>query len=364
MKVADLYIQIGIKGDKEVGGALSTITGELGAASMAAGKIALALGAAVAAFRKLGEQSNEAGFGLKEFELVQDSTSDTLQRWAQLSIHAGHSADEMKESFQQLAKTMFLFTTTGQQIKWLPQLNMEMERLGRPINPAKYKDTGYMMGVLRDFALHAGKDMTNVQIMEVLESFVSHGTALAMRKSEGFDLSHIDKNRTYTKGEQNRLSGMKIQWDEFIDGIEHTIGHLNAHFGPAVLHDIVEVGKATEKFALAMGHLADIMKLPAFLDFMARFATSAIKAVSTVDIPKSARMPDLSGMDPETQARYLQNFGGMSKAASVTVTNHNSFTANGMQADERIMQMHEQVNARQYHDAMRQINKGNTGGQN
>ena len=67
-------------------------------AATAAGVVA-AITAAIYAFKKFSDQSNEVGADLIQFGNLTKTPIDTLQRWQQLGISSSVTTDEVTQSF-------------------------------------------------------------------------------------------------------------------------------------------------------------------------------------------------------------------------------------------------------------------------
>lgn len=257
MKIGELFVQIGVKdSEKAVDSLTSVRRGLAGVTTSALGVIA-AITTAIYTFRKFGEQSNQTGMDLKNFESTTDTSIATLQRWQQLGIHAGLAPEAMTHAFTEMRSTMFKLVAGGVMPAGLARIQTELTRLGKGIDTSKFEDIPYMMGKLREFALD--KNLRPSARMDALSSFVSEGVAAALMRSGNFNLTKTVPG--YSARTAGTLAGMQEEWNKLIWNFQHSLGELNAKFGPAILKDIKEVSGAVLEFAQALGELNTVLPI-------------------------------------------------------------------------------------------------------
>ena len=379
MKIGELFVQLGVTGaDKSVSALASVQDGLKNIASAALG-VTAAVTTAVYAIKKLGDESSNTGMDLKNFETSTGMSSEMLQRWQVLSMHAGKSAEEMESSFKQLQSTMFRMVAGGQAPEGMARFVQGLEAAGSTLDRSRFRDISYMMSKLREYAL-LYKNRPDAT-MDVLKSFVSPGTATALMASKGFDLNTVSSKFIYNKNQQDSLANLKVQWDMLIAGFEHSIGRMNAQFGPGIFKEISHVSSAFLAFAESLAaletkiHVLD--KLSVIFEGWAKlfgyskdlstgkeklldqnqgkaFLRDAWETIKG-NGEKTNLTPKLDFFSPEVQRMMLQGKG------STHMEVQNNFTIQGNGDAQDIAQAISEKLATHHNNALRQIQGASTG---
>jgi hypothetical protein len=272
LKLAELFVELKIKGADDVSRALKNLksgmgdveSGALGVIGAVSGIVA-GVAAGAYAFKKFGEQSNQTGFELEKFrDLTGDSAAD-LQNWQLLALKAGASADDMKDSMygarQKISDLMLGKGPPG-------NLGALVNLTGFDVN--KIHDLNYVMGRIQNLAQQTkGKPYA----MNLLNDLVSNKN-VQFALMQNTPLSTAGPQHAYTEREANRLKNMKIQWGLLADEISKTFGHLNSKFGPSVLKDIVSLTHSLLKLVEALAGLAEKFSVVKKLDTLTNFLLS------------------------------------------------------------------------------------------
>lgn len=257
MRVAELFVNLGLSGADKVSAGLGTIKNNMLEVGTVAAGITAGITAAVYAFKKLSAESNQTGQELTQFSNLTGLSADKLQRWQQLALKSGESADELMGNVKSLQDTMNKLVTFGQAPQGLTGIANSLQSMGKPLDRSKFRDTFYMLDKLREYA-KGTKDAPDVA-NGLLKSFgLSDNMVQALRTSK-FDLNKSDSSRMYSPEGIRQLNAMKVKWDELGSSIEHAIGKLNIRFGPALLKDLTALTTQVFKLAEALGTL--IIKL-------------------------------------------------------------------------------------------------------
>lgn len=259
MKIGELFIQIGVAGTDKSVDSLQSVQRGLKDTMSAAFGVTAAITSAVYAFRKFGEQSNATGMDLKNFENTTGLSTDSLQRWQQLGISAGQSAETMTAAFSRVQAVMTDMALGKAFPEGIGRIQNELTRLGKPIDIGRAQtDTAYMMSKLREYALD-----TAIQPQyrtSALKSFLSEGAITALMGSGKFNLGAATD--IYSRKDISAQSGMQAGWNKLIWNFEHSIGRLNAQFGPGLLKDITQVSNAFLDMVKSLAELNQV--LPVF----------------------------------------------------------------------------------------------------
>lgn len=95
MKIADLFVKVGIEGAGSVQKGLKNINKGFSGVVGAINKYALAAGAAIFSFKKIVQFSGEAARELRNFSSLTQTSTDSLQRWQFVGKQFGITGEEM-----------------------------------------------------------------------------------------------------------------------------------------------------------------------------------------------------------------------------------------------------------------------------
>ena len=252
MNIAELFVNLGIKGADKTVGALGNVKkglGEVGSMSLEAkaGILAVMYG-----MERMMSASGAAGTGLTNFAALTGLSSKTLQQWQYAARQAGVSSEEFTGSLKGVQGVM----TNMMLGKGAPEgMGILAKTVG--FDPKKARDTFYVMEQLQKAAKALPQDVGN----NVLKSFgLSEGTIAAMRRN-AFNPTTISKAPTYSQSEISSLDKSNVAWSNLSNKIEMAMGHFNAKHGQGLVQDISKVADAVFKVIEAFEKLSEKMKL-------------------------------------------------------------------------------------------------------
>lgn len=223
-------------------------------------KAAAAVTALLYGFKELGDQSNQAGLELSQFQDITGLSADQLQRWQQLAIHFGETAGEMTGDIKNVQAAMTDMILKGKPPEFIQAINNVLQKAGKDgISIFNARDTYGVMGKLREFAqlTKSNPDITNPMLASL---GLSQKTIGALRTSQ-FDLNRPDRSRLYSQSQIKTLNDLSIRWSELVDKIQHGIGNLNIKFGPSLLKDIEKLIPSIFKMVDAFAALTEKLEL-------------------------------------------------------------------------------------------------------
>ncbi len=253
MTIAELFVNIGVKGDDKAKGALGGVKGTLGEISTAGLAAKAAILGAVYGLQRLMSQSAASGSSLMSYAAATGLSAENLQRWQYAARQANVGAEEMENSITGLQSAMVKMSM-GQ---GAPQgMGVVANAVG--IDPAKVRDTMYMMGKLNDYA----KKEKNVDFAnEMLKSFgLSMNMISAMRRN-AFDPKNLAAAPIYSNAEASQLQKVDVAWGNLGKKIEMAIGHLNAKHGLKLISDIASLTTQILKLADALIIVSEKLKV-------------------------------------------------------------------------------------------------------
>lgn len=252
MNIAELFVNLGIKGADATVGALGSVKKGLGDVSSMSLEAKAGILAALYGLQQLTAASGQAGTSLTNFANLTGIMPQTLQKWQYAARQAGESNEELAGSFKSLQGTM----TNTLMGKGAPE-GFAMVQKAVGLDPARLKDTVYVMEQLNKAAKAMPLEIGNT----ALKSFgMSDATIAAMRKGV-FNQKNFDSAPTYSDGEVKSLDKSNIAWSNLGNKIEMAFGHLNAKHGLQMVQDISKLADAVFRLVEGLEKLSEKLKL-------------------------------------------------------------------------------------------------------
>lgn len=265
MNVADLFVNIGVKGKGQAFEALSTVNKGLESVASSGLLAKAALVGALYAFERLTNASGERGTALQKFANFTGLSTDMLQKWQVVLRQAGVSAEDTTQAFQGLqAKMIDMLAGKGAPAGF----SIISKAVG--IDPSKVRDTAYMMEKMREYAhKEPNKDWANQQLMSMgfgpdfIQGLRTSKMALSeVKPSQILSSSEIAKLNQVDVAWKNLFASMKMFQDHVVSGLGGPlISELNGALSTvkaltdAFMH-LGKAGKVISGVAAAMGVLA------------------------------------------------------------------------------------------------------------
>lgn len=252
MNIAELFVNLGIKGSEKTVGALGAVKkglGEVGSMSLEAKAGILA---ALYGFERLMSMSGQAGTGLTNFSSLTGLSAKQLQQWEYAARQAGVSADELTGNVKSVQNSM----TNMLLGKGAPEgLNVIQATVG--LDMKKVRDPLYVMQQLQKAAQALPPDAGNM----ILKSFgLSEGVIAAMRRNM-FTPKAFAQAPTYSDREVGQLDKANIAWSNLGNKIQMAMGHFNASHGLSIVKDISQLTDQVLKLVASFEALAEKLKL-------------------------------------------------------------------------------------------------------
>jgi hypothetical protein len=252
VNIAELFVNLGIKGAEKTVGALGSVKKGLGEVSSMSLEAKAGILAAMYGLERMMAVSGAAGTTLTNFASLTGLSSKTLQQWEYAARQAGVSGEELTGSLKAVQNSM----TNMLLGKGAPEgLGIVAKAVG--FDPKKARDSFYVMEQLQKAAQALPKDVGN----NVLKSFgLSEGTISAMRRN-AFNPALMAKAPLYSDKEVSSLDKSNIAWSNLGQKIEMAFGHFNAKHGQSLVNDISKVADAVFKMVDAFSKLAEKLKI-------------------------------------------------------------------------------------------------------
>lgn len=252
MTIAELFVNLGVKGDGAAQKALGGIKGTLGEVSTGALAAKAGILAVMYGMQQMMSSSANAGNNLKQFSTFTGLSAETLQRWQYAAQQVGVANDEITGSIKNVQGAM----TNMLLGKGKPEgMAMVANKVG--FDMSKARDTFYVMEQLQKFAKVVPPDVGN----NMLKSFgLSEGTINAMRR-QAFDAKTLRQAPIYKDNETNQLQKVDVAWENLGQKIKMAMGHLTASKGLNIVGEISKLTDKVLKLVEAFMVLAEKIKL-------------------------------------------------------------------------------------------------------
>lgn len=256
MEIAELFVNLGVKGDGTLKKALVETKSGLGEAKDMSLEMKAGILGAMYALEQFMSKSMAAGNGIMQFSNYTGMSTDMLQRWQYLLRQSGVGAEEATSSLEGLQKIMYQMRAGLSNPAGSYRVS---EVLGGNIDWDKAKnDMGYMMDKLREYArLETDIPRRN----DVLSSFnMSHGMIGSLATSK-VDLNKISPGEMYSKGQSESLQKAGVAWANMWNHVEKSLGKFNAKHGPALATQISAITDQVLKMLEAFDRLAEKLEI-------------------------------------------------------------------------------------------------------
>lgn len=248
MTIADLLINIGVKGAQKTGEALDGVRKGLSKITDISLESKAAIVGAVYALERLMSNSAKSGQGLVNFAASTGLSIKSLQQLQYAASQAGVSAEETEGSITSLQSAMVKM----QMGQGRPSgLAFVVNQTGMQLDDKHLKDTYYVFDKVVEYI----KNSKDAQAMKlaVAESFGFSKDMFAAAQLGKLDQSVRNRAPLYSDGEVKQLDRVASGWANFGKQWEMIVGKLNAKHGLGMVNDLskvsTEVGKLVEQFA-------------------------------------------------------------------------------------------------------------------
>lgn len=253
MNIAELFVNLGIKGGEKTVSTLGNVKkglGEIGSTSLEAKAGILG---AMYGLERMMAISGAMGTGLTNFAALTGQSAVTLQKWQFAARQAGMSNEELTGSFKGVQNAMANMLMG----KGAPEGIALVSKAVGGLQQDKLKDTFYMLTQLQKAMQTLSVEQGNI----AGKSFgLSEGTIAAMRRNM-FTPENFAKAPSYSDQESKSLDKSNIAWSNLGNKIQMAVGHFNAKHGQQLTTDISKVVDQVIKLAEAFEHLAQSTKL-------------------------------------------------------------------------------------------------------
>jgi hypothetical protein len=243
MNIAELFVNLGVKGADNAKKAIGGVKDGLGDVKSMSLEAKAAVIGAIYALERMMSSSAKAGTGFLNFGSLTGLSMQELQKWQYAARQAGVDGEELTGSLKGVQNSM----TNMLMGKGAPE-GMAMLANSVGFDTSKARDSFYVLEQLQKFAQTVPEDVGNAMI----KSFgVSENTIAAMRRN-AFNPNVMSNAPKYSDGEINQLNKVDVAMSNLNNKFQMAIGHLTSKHGMAIIKDftilINVVGKAADQF--------------------------------------------------------------------------------------------------------------------
>lgn len=254
MNIAELVLNLGVKGSDKTASALGSMQKGLKDTSSMALETKVAIAGAVYALEQLFAASGQRGTDLTNFNTLTGVSVQRLQQYQYAARQVGASNEEMETTFKSLQAQMTEVLTGGAPPQGIAHV---ADVLGINIDEADIeefkKKPEKLLQILQQYA---AKEQDIGLRRKTLASFnLPENIQTALIKGV-FDEKTLQKAPTYTNSEVGALNQANIAWSNLRNKIEMSIGKFNAEHGNELVNGITKItdkvillAEAFEKFA-------------------------------------------------------------------------------------------------------------------
>lgn len=252
MTIAELFVNLGVKGEGQAVGALKNTEKTLGEVKTQGLAMKAAIIGAIYAMQKFMANSMNAGSNLKTFAIATGMSADMLQKYSYNAEKANVSTGEMEQTFQNIQATMAQGMTSG----FSADFAIIAEKV--KIDPRRLQDIQY---IIDKFNEYAATEKNIPYANERLKSVGYTYNMISAARQKAFSPENLAKAPGYTNKEISNLDDVRKGWFEIGKGIEMAMGHLVARKGKGMVGEIKEAAQSLTAFIGALVKLSEKVKV-------------------------------------------------------------------------------------------------------
>lgn len=254
MNIAELFINLGVKGGDKTVGAFSQMQKGLKDTSSMALETKVALIGAVYAMERLFAASGQKGTDLTNFNAVVGVSTKTLQEYQYAARQVGVSNEAVGGTFKALQSVMTK-TLMGE---GAPKGLARVAQLTGSITPEDLKKFSEQPQLLlQRLQQYASKEKDKGLKNEVLKSFGVGDDMAAALNRQAFRPEVLSNAPTYGNKEVGQLDQANIAWSNLKNTIEMAVGHFNAKHGGELVEGLTKITDKVIGLAEALVKLSE-----------------------------------------------------------------------------------------------------------
>lgn len=239
MKVAELFIKLGIKSDRDDARRVEGVQEGLGKIKERGLAAKAAIVGVMYGFHRLTSNAQQAGTELKHFSNITGVNVKKLQQWEHAGRKANITTEEIRGAFQSVQQSMAA-------IDWgqgTPRSLTLLASTVKDFDETKMRDTFYILEKMQEAA---GK-LSAVDAQVIMGDLgISPNMLGAMRKG-AFTADKMRGALTYSEKDIRNLSKMQSEWSDIFHTMEVSTGKVFAQDLHKIMPQLIELVKESAK---------------------------------------------------------------------------------------------------------------------
>lgn len=250
--IAELFVNLGVKGDNQANKALKGVKAELGEIKSTSLEVKAGILAVIYGLEQMMTWSAKMGTSMMNFERLTGISAETLQRWQYAARQVGVGNEEIEASFKGVQEVMGKMISGQGAPSGLYDL---ANTVG--FDRTKAMDTIYVLNQLQKYA----QLPTNPVRTDFLKSFhLNEGTIAAMREN-AFRPEIFAKANIFHENELSQLNKIDVAWANLGQQMKMAMGHLTSKHGLETVQNIEKMSKSVLSLADSLLKLAERFKV-------------------------------------------------------------------------------------------------------
>ncbi len=244
--IAELFVNLGVKGDGEAKKALKSIDTGLGDIKSVSMEAKAAIFAVIYGFQQLMSHSMQTGMGLSNFNAETGLSTQRLEQYTQAMKRATGSGEAMAGVFKQIQMQQAKMKFTGQGMEGFGAVASKMKN----VDQTKFlNDPEYLLQTVSKFA--NDKTIPKGDLNYFVDQLGLSGLLSAMRKG-AFEEPELKKGVVHSTSDINALARTQGKYSDMESRLSLAVDKIFAKFGPTLIPAIEKIGTASLQFADAV----------------------------------------------------------------------------------------------------------------
>ncbi len=290
MKIADLFVDLGVTGNEKSIGAIAGMRKGMGDLSSTSLEAKAAIIGAMYALQRMFAASGQTGTNLNQFSQLVDTSTKTLQQYQWAAQQVGVSNQEMAGTFLSMQDAMNKIILNEGAPKLLAQVHQLTRDFG-DFDILEYQKTPEKL--IQRLQAYAMRETNTGIAREALKSFGVSDAVFAAMRQNAFRPEVLNRAPVYTDSEIKSLSRADAAWKNLGTSIEMAFGRFNAKHGEELVANIEKIVKSVIKlsesfmtFAERIGLFDKITKIFDGWKLIFDLISSTIKDIQKMDTPE------------------------------------------------------------------------------
>lgn len=257
MTIAELFVQLGVKGADTAGKALGGVKNGLTEVKDMSLEAKAAIIGAIYALERMMSSSAKTGTALTDFNTITGVSTQNLQKWQYAAQQANNSAEDVAGSVKTLQDNMMkILQGQAAPTGWNAFQNF-MSKNGQLLSADKMRDMDYMLHWTQKFAQAGPADVMKDKVM----SLIGNEKIFAAMRMNAFRPEVENKAPTYSNNQIEKLNKVDVAWANLGTKVKMAFGAFTAKDGMKIVEWISLITDKVIKLADVLMKIADRFKI-------------------------------------------------------------------------------------------------------